>query len=124
MKIYEIINNNLIDDMKSDIMDMLISYRRKNLDKISLHELITYLENLGYVGLDSAGILNLLNSGSFSKIVDHANVDNLYLVKLNNNDSQIDSTSELEKKQEKNIDKIDKDATDIAKKSIKSGELS
>lgn len=121
MRISELLfENETVDEIKNDLMDILITFKRKGEKKIPMtgkDGLVNLLKNVGF-DVKPENIMKVLTQPEFNDIVKRSGVDDIDL-KTDIPDTQV-SKKELDKSKEK----VAKVAAKASAKALKSGELS
>jgi hypothetical protein len=122
MRICEILNeDSTADEIKNDLMDVLMAYKQKGINKIPMKKteteegVLTFLRKIGY-DITSHNVSEILSKPPFDSIVKRSGVDDIEL-----KTDQPDSTPS-KSQQEKSEEKIDRIAKKAAKKAVHSGE--
>lgn len=117
-----LLENEILDEIKNDLMDILMTYKQKGKNKIPMHNTDTedgLIELLKKAGFDVKveDLSNMLTQKPFDSIVKRSGADEIELK------TSIPDTLPTKSQKEKSEEKIDRIAKKAAKKAVKSGEM-
>lgn len=117
-----LLENETIDEIKNDVMDILMAYKQKGKNKVPMHStddedgLIKLLKKAGY-DVKVEDLSKMLTQKPFDSFVKRSGANEIELK------TSIPDTLPTKSQKEKSEDKIDRIAKKAAKKSVKSGEM-
>jgi hypothetical protein len=111
-------NSDVVDDISNDLMDIIVTYRTKNVGEAPMQGadgVVSYLNRLGYT-VDANDVMELLSKPPFDEVVERSDPEKIKLK------TSIPEPKVGDDQMEKSREKIAKIAGKAATKAVKSGD--
>lgn len=114
-----LVEDNTVDEINNDLMDIIITFKRKGKNRIPMHGeygMLSLLKNAGF-DVTTENLMKVLSGDKFSNIIKRSDTNEIEIK------TAIPDTMVSKKEQKKSEDKVAKIAARASKKAVKSGDL-